>query len=94
MEFSDILPYLASALTGVAGWLGGSRKRKNDFLNNLQASIDLLAEKNRLQMEEIIRLRDEIVKLREENNSLRTELGLLRRQWQKTIKPDKSKTGN
>jgi cell shape-determining protein MreC len=92
MEFSDILPYLASAITGIAGWMGGSRKRKNDFLNNLQASIDLLAEKNRLQMEEIIRLRDEVVLLREENNSLRAELGQLRRLVQKNIQQDKKTT--
>jgi hypothetical protein len=92
MEFIDILPYLASALTGIVGWIGGSRKRKNDFLNNLQASIDLLAEKNRLQMEEIIRLRDEVVLLREENNSLRAELGQLRRLVQKNIQQDKKAT--
>jgi cell shape-determining protein MreC len=92
MEFSDILPYLASAITGIAGWLGGSRKRKNDFLNSLQSSIDLLAEKNRLQMEEIIRLRDEVVLLREENNSLRAELGQLRRLVQKNIQQDKKAT--
>jgi uncharacterized protein YydD (DUF2326 family) len=76
MEFqiSEILPYLASAATAVGGWFFGRKKQKNDFLNDLQASIDLLAEKNRVQMEEILKLRDEIVALRKENAMLRKEV--------------------
>jgi hypothetical protein len=95
MEFSNILPYLVSAVTGIAGWLAGSRKRRNDFLNDLQASIDLLAEKNRTQMEEIIRLREEIAGWRRENSFLREEVEKLNRKLDnvKTI-TQKVKNGN
>lgn len=74
MEFSDLFNYLAPVLTGVFGWLTGRRKQKNDFLAELQASIDLLAEKNKTQMEEIIKLREEVLRLREENAHLREEI--------------------
>jgi predicted nucleic acid-binding Zn-ribbon protein len=80
MEFQtfDIINIVTPVATGVIGWLTGRRKQKNDFLNDLQASIDLLAEKNRLLMEEVI-------KLREENASLRGELTLLRKQLEKEV---------
>jgi hypothetical protein len=64
INFQDIFTYLAPVLTGVAGWLGGRRKKNNDFLGDLQASIDLLAEKNKILMEEVIKLREENAKLR------------------------------
>ena len=83
-----ILTYLAPALTGVVGWLAGNRKRKNDFLTDLQASIDLLAEKNKQLLSELVTLRGEnaellanqvlmqsqIVELHSENGKLREEI--------------------
>jgi regulator of replication initiation timing len=70
----DIINIITPVLTLVGGWLFGRRKQKNDFLSDLQSSIDLLAEKNRVQMEEILKLRDEIVALRKENTMLRKEV--------------------
>lgn len=54
-----ILTYLAPALTAIVGWLAGNQKRKNDFLNDLQASIDLLADKNKSLLAEVVKLRSE-----------------------------------
>jgi FtsZ-binding cell division protein ZapB len=85
LHFTDILPYLASIITGVAGWMTGRKKQKNDFLTNLQASIDLLAEKNR-------QLTEEVVKLRGENMQLRDEIEALCRQYKKALKELKEKT--
>lgn len=94
MEISDIISYLAPVLTGVVGFLGGRRKQKNDFLNELQSSIDLLAEKNRQLMEEVVKLREdnaclrvEVVNLRKDNEALRVELEELNRRLEnvKTI---------
>ena len=34
-QFADILPYIASALTAVAGWFAGRRKQNNDFLKEM-----------------------------------------------------------
>lgn len=39
--------YIIPLFTAAVGWLVGSRKRKNDFLKDLQASIDLLSSENR-----------------------------------------------
>ena len=64
INLSDIFTYIAPVLTGVAGWLGGRRKKNNDFLGDLQASIDLLAEKNKTLMEEVVKLREENAELR------------------------------
>jgi hypothetical protein len=64
MNFTDLLPYLASVMTGVAGWLTGQRKQKNDFLKDLQASIDLLAKENRRLIEENLELRKELSELK------------------------------
>ncbi|MDR2361704.1 MAG: hypothetical protein LBD91_03145 [Prevotellaceae bacterium] len=64
INVTDILTYVAPVLTGIAGWWGGRKKKRNDFLGNLQASIDLLAEKNRILMEEVVKLREENAKLR------------------------------
>lgn len=56
-----------AAVTAIAGWLVGRRQKNNQFLGDLQGSINLLADKNREQMNEILKLREEIIKLRDEN---------------------------
>lgn len=65
-----ILPVATSAL----GWLVGRRQRNNQFLGELQGSIDMLAAKNGEQMNEILKLREEVVKLRTENLSQSKEI--------------------
>ena len=74
IQFSDILPYIISVITGITGWLTGKRKQNNDFLKDLQASIDLLAEKNKQLMEEVVQLRQENAKLRVEVEELSRKL--------------------
>jgi hypothetical protein len=63
MEISEVLTYITPVLTALGGWWAGRKKQRNDFISELQASIDLLAEKNRSQMEEIIKLRNLVVDL-------------------------------
>ncbi len=71
---------LLPVVTGVAGFLGGRRKRRNDFLADLQRSIDALSAKNTEQMGTIISLNDTVVKLRRENAEMRGEVAALRRE--------------
>ena len=84
MEPTDIMMMVTDALlpvvTGVAGFLGGRRKRRNDFLADLQRSIDALSAKNTEQMGTIISLNDTVVKLRRENAEMRGEVAALRRE--------------
>lgn len=70
----DLLPYLVSVVTGVTGWLTGRRKQRNDFLSELQSSIDLLAKENAELVERVVCMNKEIIELRKENAQLRAEV--------------------
>lgn len=70
----DILNFLSTPLAGAVGWFIGRRKQKNDFLAELQASIDLLATKNRELMEEVVALRRENAKMQIEIEELNRKL--------------------
>jgi len=67
IQFLDVINVLTTGIAGVVGWVVGRRKQKNDFLGELQQSINMLAEENKQQMNEIIKLRKEVIVLREEN---------------------------
>lgn len=74
MDFGTVIEMIvAPALTAAVGWVAGNRKRKNDFLKDMQESINLLADENK-------KLMSEVVELRRENAALRTEVGELKRQ--------------
>ena len=62
---------------GVIGWLAGTRMRRNQALQHLQTTIDLLAEKNRELYAENTQLRQEIAALREEGVKRDTKISEL-----------------
>ena len=74
MELTDIMTYFTPVVTAIFGWWAGRRKQRNDFISELQASIDLLAEKNKSQMEEIINLRNKVVELMATISTLTAQL--------------------
>ncbi len=75
MENNGILTfigtYIIPLVTAAAGWIMGYRKRKNDFLSDLQSSIDLLSNENKKLLEDITAVNSEIVKVRKENEELK-----------------------
>ncbi len=73
-NLSNILPYLVSVVTAIAGWFGGRRKTQNDFLHELQTSIDLLSAKNAELVKQVIALNSEVISLRKENAGLKVEI--------------------
>lgn len=91
MDWTAIIGYVFSAVTGVAGWLVGRRKQANDFLSDLQGSINMLTEENAKLLKELIAVRREnatlmtnqkemkieIEALRKKNEALRQEIGEL-----------------
>jgi len=94
IQFLDMANVLITVVAGTIGWLAGRKKQKNDFLSELQSSIDLLSEKNRQLVEEVVLLREEnakvrgeVAKLREENRALRSEIETLNKKLEniKTI---------
>ncbi len=69
--------YIIPLFTATVGWLVGSRKRKNDFLKDLQASINLLSAENKRLLEEITNANAEIVAVRKENEELKASVDRL-----------------
>lgn len=69
--------YIIPLFTAAIGWLVGSRKRKNDFLKDLQASIDLLSSENRKLLAYITAVNSEIVAVRKENEELKASVDRL-----------------
>lgn len=69
--------YIIPLFTATVGWLVGSRKRKNDFLKDLQASIDLLSSENRKRLVDITVVNSEIVAVRKENEELKASVDRL-----------------
>ena len=69
--------YIIPLLTAAIGWIVGSRKRKNDFLKDLQASINLLSAENKRLLEEITNANAEIVAVRKENEELKASVDRL-----------------
>lgn len=69
--------YIIPLLTVAIGWVVGSLKRKNDFLKDLQASIDLLSSENRKLLADITSVNSEIVAVRKENEELKASVDRL-----------------
>lgn len=69
--------YIIPLFTAVVGWIVGSNKRKNDFLKDLQASINLLSAENKRLLEEITNANAEIVAVRKENEELKASVDRL-----------------
>ena len=70
-EFQWLIDPAIGLASSIAGFFIGRQKKKNDFLSELQSSIDMLSKKNAEQMDEILKLREQVVILREENLELR-----------------------
>ncbi len=66
--------YIVPAITAAVGWLVGTRKRNNDFLQDLQSSIDLLSSENKKLLEDITAVNTEIVAVRKENEELKAAI--------------------
>ena len=68
---SLITDCLVPIITAAAGWLAGKRKRRNDFLKNMQESIDILSMENKRLIEDLTTVNREVVALRRENGELK-----------------------
>ena len=68
---SIITDCLVPIVTAAAGWLAGKRKRRNDFLKNMQESIDILSMENKRLIEDLTTVNREVVALRKENGELK-----------------------
>ena len=71
---TNIGTFVLPLVTAAAGWLAGRRKQKNDFLHDLQSSINLLSSENKRLLEEITSANNEIIALRKENEELKASV--------------------
>ncbi len=62
-DWDIIGDYAIPVLTGIASYFVGRKKRKNDFLAEMQRSIDLLSAKNAELIEDVVKLRTKNVEL-------------------------------
>ena len=69
---------IIATVTSICGFFVGRKQQKNNFLSELQKSIDSLALINRKQMDEIIKLRGIVVEVRTDNHNLSKEIDILR----------------
>ena len=71
---------LVPIVTAAAGWLAGKRKRRNDFLKNMQDSIDILSMENKRLIEDLTNVNREVVALRKETGELKYSVDQLCRE--------------
>lgn len=79
-EYRWIAELALGVISSIAGWLVGRRQRNNNFLAELQKSINNLAEINSKQMEEILKLRENVITLRSENFFLKQSLSQVQKE--------------
>ncbi|MDD7438581.1 MAG: hypothetical protein PUK66_07115 [Bacteroidales bacterium] len=74
----EILPWMLTAIASVVSWFAGKKQADNDFLGNLQESIDLLSIKNKELLDEVVKLRIENAVLQSNQETLMQQLEDLR----------------
>lgn len=84
INFIEYMPYLASVVTCVFGWVIGKKRQDNAFITELQNSINLLAKDNRELREELNSVLKEntrqsvlLERISEENKLLKEQLNKL-----------------
>lgn len=85
MESIEIIKWLAEyiiipAVVWFVGFIIGRRKKDNDFLAELQNSIDLLSTKNKELLAETIKNNESIVQLTLEKGELMAEITAVRKE--------------
>lgn len=76
-----LMAVLPSGCVGTAiGWLVSKRNRDNDFLANLQSSIDFLSERNDQLLKELVTVKLQNMELKTIQEKMKGELEELRRE--------------
>lgn len=94
-----LMDFLIFALPGgfvgsIFTWLFGRRKRDNDMLSQLQASINLLSEENRKILEENVQLRRENADLKSNQEEMILKLARLTKEVERLRKVISKQTVN
>lgn len=82
MDWNLLIGTLLGLIGTPIAWLAGRRKANNDFLRDLQDSIDLLSERNKSLLEEVVQLRLENSQLQVNQQALLRQLEALREEYE------------
>ena len=63
--------FFLAPISGVVSYFAGLRKSKNDFLHEMQKSINLLTSENTKLVERVVDLNTQMIALRKENELLK-----------------------
>ena len=75
---ATILSILFPIISAAGGWFVGRRKRNNDFISDLQNSIDLLTSKYTATLNELVTVKEQNAKLLIGQNEMAAELKAVR----------------
>ncbi|MCC8146445.1 MAG: hypothetical protein LIO93_08430 [Bacteroidales bacterium] len=56
--WQELLTIFLPVITGIAGWCAARRKKNNDFLHELQATINMLVNENAKLLEEQVTIKN------------------------------------
>ena len=80
MDWTTLISVLAPAITGLVGWLAGSRKRNLGYLDVLIQSQQDFVDRSVQMAEDYAKIKSENAILREENESLKKQVSRLQKQ--------------
>lgn len=78
MDWTTISGIIFPPVCAAIGWMAGSQKRKNDFLRDLQNSVNMLTDENARLLKELIAMRNENATLIANQDQMKIEIGVLR----------------
>jgi predicted nuclease with TOPRIM domain len=64
IDWGTIIGYCLTPIASVASYFAGKKTRKNDFLQQLQSSIDMLVGKNNILLQELITVKGQNAELK------------------------------
>ncbi|MDR0363666.1 MAG: hypothetical protein LBH92_01385 [Bacteroidales bacterium] len=80
MDWITLVSVLLAPLTAACGWFVGKRKRNNDFLQDMQNSINTLVAENSRLLDEIVTVKRQNVELLIQNEVMKNKLAALEQQ--------------
>jgi hypothetical protein len=80
MDWITIGTISIAPLTALSGWLAGRRKRSNDFLHQMQDSINKLVDENTRLLDDVLTVKKQNVELLIQNEVMKKKLAILEEQ--------------
>ena len=80
MDWTTLISVLTPAVTGLVGWLAGSRKRNLGYLDVQQHSLEVLIQSQQDFVDRSVQMANELARIQSENASLKSENESLKRQ--------------